>query len=622
MFLRNPAILALTIVAIGAAIPAVAQEKITKTHAITTFGEPKYSADFEHFDYVNPDAPKGGEWSGWGFGGFDSIHPYSTKGRAVGLASIFFETLLEGSADEVDTLYGLLAESFEYPESKDWVIFNMRPEARFSDGTPLTAEDVVYSYELLRDKGLPSFRAAIVKSIASAEVLDPHKVKFTFTAEAARRDVIQTAGGLPVFSKKYYEDSGADFEESTLIPATGSGPYLLEELDPPRKVIYRRNPDYWGWHLPNVVGRNNFDTIRIEYYGDYTAAFEGFKAGTYTFRNEASSLTWATGYDFPAVNDGTVLKYEFPNGRHATAQYFAINLREEKFQDAKVREAIGLMFNFEWSNETLFYGLYTRTASFWDNSEMRANGMPSEAELALLEPLRGKIPDAVFDEPAIVPPVQSDTQIDRRTRRAASKLLDEAGWEVGDDGLRRNSTGKVLSIEILNDSPSFDRIVNPYVENLIAIGIDAKHTRVDNAQMTDRERKHDFEMLTDSFRMSLRPTAPSLGQYFGSETAGTSIFNKVGISSEGVDALIDNVREADTLQELTTAVHALDRTLRAYRFWVPQWFKDTHTIARFDIYSFPDKVLDKDDPLYILGELDFWWFDQEKFDKLKAEGAL
>ncbi|MHA3916522.1 extracellular solute-binding protein [Halovulum sp. GXIMD14793] len=613
---------AATLLAAAIAAPVAAEDKIIKTHAITTFGDPKYPADFKHFDYVNPDAPKGGEWSGWAFGGFDSIHPYTTKGRAASLSSVFYETLLEGSVDEVDTLYGLLAKDFEYPENKEWVIFNLRPEARFSDGTPLTAEDVVFSYELMLEKGLPSFRAAIKKEIVSAEVLGPQQVKFTFTAEAAPRDRIQSAGTLPIFSKKYYEESGVDFEDSTLTPAIGSGPYILDEIDPPRRVIYKRNPDYWGWDLPIMQGRSNFDRIRIEYYGDYTAAFEGFKAGTYTFRNEASSLTWATGYDFPAVDKGYVIKELFPDGAMALAQYFVLNLREEKFADPRTREAIGMMFNFEWSNATLFYGIYTRTKSFWGNSDMEAEGMPSEAELALLEPLRGKIPDIVFTEPAVVPPVQSENQIDRRTRRAAGKLLDEAGWEVGDDGMRRNAEGEVLSIEILNDSPSFDRIVNPYVENLRSIGIDAKHVRIDNAQMTNRERKHDFEMLTELIRMSERPTAPGLGQYFGSADADKSIFNKAGLKSEGVDALIEHVRKAKTLEDLTTAVHALDRTLRAYRFWVPQWHKPVDTIARFDIYGFPEKVRDKEDPLRALGELDFWWFDQEKFDKLKAAGAL
>ncbi len=595
---------------------AMADSHITVTHGISTFGDLKYPADFPHLDYVNPDAPKGGEWSGWAFGGFDSVNPYTTKGRAAGLSSIYFESLLLGTADEVDALYGLVAESMEYPEDRAWVIFNIRPEVRFSDGTPLTAEDVVFSYETLKEKGLPSFRISLAKQIESAEALEPHRVKFTFVEDAPKREVIQLAGGLPIFSKKFYEESGADFEESSLTPAIGSSTYVLEKLDPPRQVIYRRNPDYWGNDLPINIGRNNFDTIRIEYFSDYSAAFEGFKAGTYTFRNEASSLQWATGYDFPAHNNGWVIKQEFEDGRNSTGQSFAINMRRPKYQDPRVREAIGMMFNFEWSNETLFYGIYQRITSYWENSDMKAVGMPSEAELALLEPLRGKIPDSVFIEEAFVPPVQGNRQIDRSMRRKAGRLLDEAGWEPGDDGLRRNAQGEVLSLEIINDSPSFDRIINPYVENLRSIGIDASNVRVDNAQMVNRERAHDFDMLTDNFRMSLRPSN-GLEQYFGSESADISVFNATGLKSEGVDALIEHVKEANDLESLTTAVMALDRTLRAYKMWVPQWFKPTHTIARFDIYGYPENL-----PPYALGELDFWWYDQEKADKLEAAGAL
>ncbi len=596
--------------------PAVADENITVTHGISTFGDLKYGPDFPHLDYVNPDAPKGGEWSGWGFGGFDSVNPYTTKGRAVGLSSIYFESMLTGTADEVDAEYGLLAETLEYPESRDWVIFNMRPEARFSDGTPLTAEDAVFSFELLKEKGLPSFRVTLAKQVEAAEVLDTHRVKFTFTDEAPRRSAIQLVGGLPVFSKKFYEETGADFEDSTLTPATGSGPYVLDSINVPRQVVYRRNPDYWGADLPINIGRNNFDTIRLEYFADYTAAFEGFKGGAYTFRNEASSLQWATGYDFPAIDNGYVIKRTFPDGVHATGQSFAMNLRRPQFQDVRVREALGMMFNFEWSNETLFYGIYSRTVSYWDNSDLKATGMPSEAELALLEPLRGKIPDKVFTEEAFVPPVQGARQIDRRMRRAAAGLLEEAGWVAGNDGLVRNADGETLTIEILNDSQTFDRVINPFVENLRSIGVDARHVKIDNAQLTLRERSHDFDMLVDNFRMSLRPST-ELEQYFGSETADVSVFNATGLASEGVDALIEHVKAAEDLESLTTAVHALDRTLRAYKMWIPQWHKPEHTVAYYDIFGFPENL-----PPYSLGQLDFWWYDQEKADRLEAAGAL
>ncbi|MAB18849.1 MAG: ABC transporter substrate-binding protein [SAR116 cluster bacterium] len=600
--------------AMAAGLPASAD--VITAHGISTFGELKYSADFEHLDYVNPDAPKGGEISMWGFGSFDSMHPYSTKGRAGQYSSIFYESLLEGSSDEPDSVYGLVAESMEYPEDRSEVIFNMRPEARFSDGSPLTAADVVFSYEVLRDKGLPSFRAVIEKQVASAEALGPHRVKFTFKAGVPTRDLPQTVGGLPIFSKAYYETSGADFEESTLTPAVGSGPYVLESIDVGQQIIYKRNPDYWGKDLPINKGRHNFDTIRVEYFADYNSAFEGFKAGTYTFRSEASSKIWATGYDFPAIEKGWAVKDTPPDGTLASGQSFLFNLRRERFQDIRVRKAIGMMFNFEWSNKTLFYGIYARMESFWENSYLKASGMPQPGELAFLAPLADILPPGVLDSPAVTAPVSSERQLDRKNLRTASALLDEAGWPVGDDGIRRNAAGETLKLEILNDIQSFDRVINPFVENLQKLGIDAVHTRVDNAQMTERERNFDFDMVTGNFRTSLTSGA-GLKQYFGSESADISLFNLAGYRSEAADRLIEDVIAAGDRKTLNDATRALDRVLRAEVFWVPQWFRNTHNIAYYDMYRYPDTL-----PPYALGILDFWWFDQDAFARLKAEGAF
>ena len=605
----------LAAVIIGPAGSIAHAETIT-SHGISTFGELKYGADFQQLDYVNPVAPKGGEISLWGFGSFDSMHPYTTKGRAGQLSSMFFETLLESTADEADAVYGLVAESLEYPEDRSQVIFNMRPEARFSDGTPLTAADVVFSYEILRDKGLPSFRAVIQKQIESAEALGPHRVKFTFKTGIPTRDLPQTAGGLPIFSKAYYETSGADFEESTLTPGVGSGPYVLDSLDVGQQIVYRRNPDYWGKDLPINRGRHNFDRIRIEYFADYNSAFEGFKAGAYTFRTEASSKIWATGYDFPAIEKGWAVKDTPPDGTLASGQSFIFNLRREKFQDIRVREAIGLMFNFEWSNKTLFYGIYARINSFWENSHLKATGLPSEGEMALLQPIAGSLADGFLEQDAVLAPTSSERQLDRKNLRRASALLDEAGWVVGDDGMRRNGAGDTLKVEILNDSQAFDRVINPYVENLRALGVDAVHTRIDNAQMTERERNFDFDMLTGNFRTQLTPGA-ELEQYFGSESAEFSIFNLAGFGSKPVDQLIAAVKAAETRADLDEATRALDRVLRAEKFWVPQWFRNIHTIAYYDMYRYPETL-----PLYALGTLDFWWFDQQAHDNLKAAGAF
>jgi len=584
-------------------------------HGISTFGDLKYPAGFPHLDYVNPDAPKGGEIAEWAAGGFDSMNPYTAKGRAAALSAGMYESLMTTVADEIGSSYCLICETLEYPKDRSWVIFTLRPDVKFADGSPLTADDVVFSYGLLRDKGLPSFQAVIQTQVESAEVIDPLHVKFTFKTGIPTRDLPETAGGLPIFSRADYEKNNRNIEESSLEPFLGSGPYILDSMDVGQRVVYRRNPDYWGASHPLNIGRNNFDRIRIEYFGDYDAAFEGFKSGAYTFRNEASSLIWATRYDFPALQKGWVVKHELPDGSIANGQAFVMNLRREKFQDPRVREAIGLMFNFEWSNKTLFYGLYARINSIWENSDLAATGLPSAAELALLEPLKDQLPPGVLEQEPVMAPVSGDQQLDRKNLRKAAALLDEAGWPVGDDGIRRNARGDKLTVEFLNDSQSFDRVINPYVESLRKLGVDALLTRVDDAQMTARERGHDFDIITDQLGQGYIPGA-GLRQYFGSGSVD-DVFNSAGLADPAVDKLIAAVEAATTQEELTTSVHALDRVLRALRFWVPQWYKNKHTVAYFDMFEHPDPL-----PPYALGELDFWWYNAEKADKLKAGGAF
>ena len=595
---------------------AYGDNHIIKSHGISTFGELKYNSDFQHLDYVNPNAPKGGEVSIWAFGSFDSMHPYTTKGRSGSLSSIFFESLLTGTSDEIGSAYGLVAKSMEYPKDRSWVIFNMRPEAKFSDNTPLTAEDVMFSYKLLQEKGLPSFRAVIEKEIDTVEILGKHKIKFTFKKGIPTRDLPASAGSLPIFSKNYYEKSGADFEASTLTPGIGSGPYILDNLDVGQTINYKRNPEYWGANLPINIGRNNFDKIRVEYFADYNSAFEGFKGGSYTFRTEYMSKLWATGYDFPAIDKKWVTKKLLPSGDMAPGQSFIINLRKDKFKDIKVRKAIGLMFNFEWSNKTLFYDLYARINSFWENSDMAATGKPSKDELIILNSLKNTLPSGIIDSDVAEVSVSSTKQLDRKNLRMASKLLDDAGWEVGDDGLRKNKNGATLDIEILNDSQAFTRIIEPFIENLKSLGVNAVHTKIDNAQMTERERSFDFDIVTGNFPMSFTPGS-GLKQYFGSETADVSIFNKAGIKSEVIDELIEVVMAAKTRDELKVAVKTLDRVLRSYYFWIPQWFKDVHTVAYYDYYEHPENL-----PPYDMGLLDFWWINNEKYNELKNEGAF
>ena len=591
-------------------------DHIIKSHGISTFGELKYEKDFTHLEYVNPNAPKGGEVSIWAFGSFDSMHPYTTKGRSGSLSSIFFESLLTGTSDEIDASYGLVAENIEYPEDRSWVIFNMRPEAKFSDGSPLTADDVLFSYELLKDKGLPSFRAVIEKEIEKVTIINKHKIKFEFKKGIPTRDLPASAGSLPIFSKKYYQTTGVNFEDSTLEPAVGSGPYTLEKMDVGQTIVYKRNPDYWGTNLPINKGRNNFDKIRIEYFADYNSAFEGFKGGSYTFRTEYMSKLWATGYDFPAIEKKWVTKKLLPNGDIAPGQSFIINLRRDKFSDVKVRKAIGLMFNFEWSNKTLFYDLYARINSFWENSDMAAIGKPSKEEIDILREFESILPKNLINSEVAEVSVSSTKQLDRNNLRKASKLLDEAGWDVGNDGLRRNSNGDTLDIEILNDSQAFTRIIEPFIENLKSLGVNAKHTKIDNAQMTERERSFDFDIVTGNFPMSFTPGS-GLKQYFGSETADVSIFNKAGVKDEAIDKLIQVVMAAKTRDELKISVRALDRVLRSFYFWIPQWYKNVHTVAYYDFYEHPENL-----PPYDMGLLDFWWMNEKKFTDLKEKGAF
>ena len=588
----------------------------TTSHGISTFGDLKYDKDFKHLSYVNPDAPKGGEISFWAFGSFDSMHPYTRKGRAGAYSSIFFESLLEGTSDEIDSAYGLVAKEIEYPEDRSWVIFTLRRQVTFSDGSPLTAKDVLFSYKLLKEKGLPSFRAVLEKDIQTAELISDFKIKFIFNDDVPKRDLINTVGGLPIFSEKYFVDNKVDFESSTLTPALGSGPYILDKVDVGKQIIYKKNPTYWGNDLPINKGRYNFDQFRIEYFADYNSAFEGFKAGTYTFRNEASSKIWATGYDFPALEKNWVKKTTLPDGNLSSGQSFVLNLRREKFQDIKVRKAIGLMFNFEWSNSTLFYGLYERINSFWDNSDLKASGLPVNQELQILNKYKSILDASNFSEEVFTFPKSSLKQLDRKNLRQASRLLDDAGWEVGDDGLRRNSEGKTLDVEILNDSQAFDRIINPYIENLKKLGINAANIKIDNAQMTDRRRKFDFDMLVGFLSTQLTPGS-ELEQYFGSESADFSIFNLTGIKDRGVDAIIKEVRAAESREELGFAIRALDRTLRNKVIWVPQWFKNKHTIAYYDMFEHPENL-----PPYDFGVLNTWWLNSDKYNNLKDQGAL
>lgn len=592
-------------------------ETVITSHGISTFGDLALPADFTHLPYVNPDAPKGGELSQWTFGSFDTMNPFSVKGRAAIGSSMMLETILTSTADEIGASYCLLCSTMEYPEDRSWVIFNLRDDIRFSDGTPLTAEDVVFSYEQFLTKGLQDFRTVFAEQVLSAEALDPHRVKFTFRPGVPTRDLPESVGGLPVMSKAHYLANKLDLEEASMTPFLGSGPYVPGKIDIGRSITYVRNPDYWGQDLPINKGQNNFDVLRYEYFSDPNSAFEGFKAGAYAFRQENSSKQWAEQYNFPRIADGTVIKAELPSGAKAQGQAFMFNLRREKWQDPRVRQAISLMFNFEWSNQTLFYGLYERVNSVWENTWMEAEGTPSPEEVAVLQPLvdQGLLPATILTEPAVMAPVSNpDRQLDRRNLRTASALLDEAGWVAGDDGKRRNAKGELLTIEFLNDNPTFDRVIQPFVENLIALGVDASLNTIDQAQFENRTRNpsYDFDIITGNARSQYFSGA-ELKQFYGSATADVSVFNIMGLKSPAVDKLIEVVMASKTKDELTIATKALDRVLRAEGFWVPQWFNAKDWVAYYDMYEHPDPL-----PPYALGVTSFWWYNAEKGEALKA----
>ncbi|MCX7300774.1 MAG: extracellular solute-binding protein [Rhodobacterales bacterium] len=589
---------------------------VITSHGYNFYGQLKYGPDFANLDYVNPDAPKGGEISVWAQGAFDNMNPYAAEGTPGSLSTSGYETMMTGTADEVTSSYCLLCETLEYPEDLSYVIFHMRPEARFSDGIPVTANDVAYSYNLLMEQGLPSYRAAVSQIIAGVSVIDDLTVRFDFVPDAPVRDRIGTAGGSPVWSKTWYETTGARLDEGRLEISPGSGAYILDSLDPGRQIIYRRNPDYWGNNLPINIGQNNFDTIRVEYFADSTAAFEGFKAGEYTFRQENSSLSWATQYDFPALSAGHVVKVTLPNGNLPGANGIVFNLAKPQFADRRVRDAMALVFNFSWTNETLQYSLFSQRESFWQNSDLAAQGVPEGRELELLQSVSDLIDPAILTEPVTMPHTSDAAQqLDRTNLRAALALLEEAGWVAGEDGKVRNADGTTLDVEFLSYSPTFDRIVMPYVDNLTRIGINATYNRIDPAQYQQRKLDLDYDMIIDGYSNRL-DEGLGLTQRYGSEGVG-DVFNPASFSSPAVDKLIQVVAAATDYEEMAAGVRAIDRIMRREMFIVPTWYNPNFWVAYFDMYEHPDPL-----PPYALGQLSFWWYNAEKGDALRAAGAL
>jgi microcin C transport system substrate-binding protein len=612
--------LALIAAVLTVAGPAFAEGEVNVSHGFSNFGELKYPADFAHLDYVNPDAPKGGEISLWAQGNFDSFNQYARVGVPAAYNTIGSESLLTSTYDDPYGLYCFLCTTLEYPDDLSFVTFNLREDVTFADGTPMTAEDVAFSFNLFMTQGIPEYRVVVEGFIREVVVEGPYRITFHFNPDSSVRDRVGLAGGTPVFSKAWFEAKGMRLDQSTREPFMSTGAYVLDSFDFNRRVVYRRNPDYWGEKHPFNIGRNNFDRIRVEYFADSDAAFEGFKAGVYTFRNEGSSQDWATNYNFRAVNEGWVRREEIPSGDVGTRLAWVFNLDRPNWQDPRVREAIRLMFNFEWSNATLFYGLYQRPVSFWPNTDLAASGVPTPEEVALLKPLvdEGLLDASILTEEAVVPPV-NDPATNRPTRavfREASRLLDEAGWTTGSDGLRRNAQGQVLDLLILQFNPLFDRVINPFIENLSTLGVRARLERVDTAQYVERRRKGDFDLTSHAIGMSFEPSI-GLEQWFASKTADDSSRNLMRLRNPAIDRLIGHVIAADTLDELKTSVHALDRALRKIGFDIPLWDNPNNWVAYYDFYRHPETL-----PPLSVGELDLWWFDAEAFERLRSAGAI
>jgi microcin C transport system substrate-binding protein len=603
--------------AIGVPARSAYAETDIESHGLSAFGDLAYPADFAHFSYVEPNAPKGGKFSQIGpnrqfnqnFLTFNSLNSYILRGDAAQGMELTFATLMVRAGDEPDAMYGLAAEKVRRSADGLTYRFFIRPQAKFHDGAALTADDVAFSLNILKEKGHPII-AQLLRDFAGARVGEDGSVVATFAPNRAR-DVPLFVAGLPVFSRAYYATK--PFEESTLDTPLGSGPYKVGRFEPGRFIEYQRVTDWWGADLPVSRGQNNFDIVRFEYYRDRDVAFEGFTGGSYLFREEFTSRIWATRYDFPACKDGRVKKDVLPDATPSGAQGWFINTRRAKFADPRLREALCDAFDFEWTNKTIMYGSYDRTASAFENSDMKAQGPPSAAELTLLEPFRGRVPDEVFGEP-YVPPVSDGSGADRALLRKASALLKDAGCVIK-DGKRLLPSGEPIAIEFLIDEPTFEPHHMPFIKNLATLGIEASLRIVDPVQYRARRDGFDFDITVDRFNFSDTP-GDSLRSFFSSQAAALKGSNNLaGIADPAVDALIEAIIAAPTRPALVTACRALDRVIRAGRYWIPHWYKPSHWIAYWDVFGRP-----KAQPRYFRGIPETWWYDRDKAAKVKPAG--
>lgn len=577
-------------------LPALAAPQ----HALTLYDEaPKYPADFKHFDYVNPDAPKGGTFRQSSFGGFDSLNPYINKGVPADGLGLIYDTLMRQSLDEPFTEYGLVAGKIEKAPDNSWVRFYLRPEARFHDGHPIRAEDVVFTFNALTTQGAPLYRQYYA-DVAEVVAEDPLRVRFTFKHKN-NRELPLILGQLPVLPKHWYQDR--DFARGNLEIPLGSGPYQIAKVKAGRSIRYERFKDYWAKDLPINRGQYNFDVMTFDAYRDNTVALEALKAGAFDYWLEMSAKNWATAYNVPPVREGRLIKEELPNGNPTGMQGFIFNLRRPVFQDIRVREALSQLLDYEWTNKQLFNGAYTRTGSYFENSEMAARGLPSDDELRILEPLRGKVPERVFSE-AFHNPVSDGSGMIRDQQRKAYHLLQAAGWKIVDDKMV-DAQGKPVSIEFLLAQTEFERVLLPFKRNLADLGIELNIRRVDVSQYINRLRSRDFDMIVGGFPQSSSPGNEQREYWTSAAADNPGSRNFIGLRDPAIDQLVEQLINADSRQSLINHTRALDRVLLWGYYVIPNWHIKTWRVAYWNHIGHP-----KVSPRYDVG-IDTWWIKPE-----------
>ncbi len=602
--------------AAGAGLPALSGRALAQeaeSHGLSTFGELALPPDFPHFAYVNPKAPKGGTLTiqikraggNQSFDTFDTLNTFVLQGNGAAGMDACFDSLMAGSADEPGSLYGLLAKSVAVSPDRLTYRFRMRPEAKFHDGTRVAAGDAAFTFNLLKAKGHPSYRLILNEMVsATAESDDILVVRLS---PKRSRDLHLVVAGLPVFSEKYW--STRNFEAATLEAPLGSGAYKVARLEQGRFIEFERFPGYWGKDLPVNIGTNNFDRVRWEYFRDRQVAFEAFKSGVITFQEEFTSRIWATGYDFPAINEGKVKKEALPKTDPTGSQGWIYNLRREKFADPRIREALGLAFDFEWTNKNIMFSSFSRMTSYFENSDSKAVGKPSPEELALLEPFRGQVPDEVFGEP-FLPPVSDGSGSDRALLRRADEMLRAAGCKR-DGNVLKLPSGQPFEIEFLDSQPALQPHTQPFQANLKRLGINATSRIVDGAQYQRRLDEFDFDIISRALGGSAIPS-DSLRIVYGSEAAKTRGSRNVGgVSSPAIDAMIEKIGQADSYAEVVIAAKCLDRLLRAGRYWIPMWWNASEWLAYWDMFDRPQTK-----PKFGSGAPSTWWYDAEKAKRI------